>query len=163
MSEQGTKQFDLEALAAAVEKRPVPESCEEIERLFSSLPLKSSLSSPPPTPEQKTAFAMLQEKAKDPTPEEVLYMAEICSDRHHRIRYENRFWPQWETAERLYKQYYELTGSEEIKYVLDNFEQFKKLCISSALKRCRKDDFELHWKGTSPSTSRDPDSDEWKK
>lgn len=160
---ENIKQFDLKNLAEGVVQNPAPQSCAEIAALFESLPLRGSLSSPPPTAEQKKAFAMLQEKAKAPTPEEIRYMAEICCTKYHRIRYENRFWPRWETAKALYGQYYEATGCEEVKYILDHFDDFMRLCFKSIDRRQRKDDFELYLKNTSPSTSRDPDSSEWKK
>ena len=156
-------QFDIKELGYAVITNPVPESCKKIADIFSNLPPKGSLSSSSPTFEQKQAFEMLKEIAKDPKPDEVRFMAEVCSDKYHRIRYENHFWPQAETAKKLYQQYYDMTGIDEVKFILENFKEFCKVCYESVRKRQRKDDFNLYRKDTTPSTSRDLDSSEWKK
>lgn len=164
MNDIKTDAFDLNALAEEVVTRQAPEGCEEIARLLSDLPMSGSLSTPSPTNEQKRAFALLEEMAKAPTPEELRYMAEICLAKYHRVRRDGdlrRWMPQ--KAQALYGRCYELTGSEEVKYILENFDTFVKLCGKSFDKRQRRDDFELYHKGTSPSTSRDPDSSEWKR
>ena len=63
----------------------------------------------------------------------------------------------------LYRQYYELTGSEEVKYILDNFDEFENLCYKSIARRQRKDDIDPYIDNSPLSISRDPDSEEWKK
>ena len=91
-------------------------------------------------------------------------MAEISLAKYHRIRRDGalrRWMP--DKAEALYRKYYELTASEEAKYILDNFDMFCRLCGKSFDKRQRADDFELYRKDKAPSTSRDPDSSEWKR
>ncbi|MBQ2377519.1 MAG: hypothetical protein II297_03850 [Clostridia bacterium] len=166
MSNQNNKCFSLQSLADEVVTRPAPESCEEIARLLSDLPLWSSFINTSPKPEQKRALALLNEKLVSPTEEEILFMAEIGCGKYHRIRrdregnFENF---DSEKAEELYKQYYELTGSDEVKYILDNFENFTKLCLNSLFERQRDDDLAPYKQNSSPSTSRDPDSEEWKK
>ena len=52
MSNQDIKQFNLQTLADEVATRPAPESCEEIARLLTGLPLsgKNPLLQPPVTP-----------------------------------------------------------------------------------------------------------------
>ena len=163
MNETETERFDLNALADAVVSRPAPESCHEVADLLSGLPMSGSLGTPSPTSEQKRAFEMLNEKMLSPTPDELRFMAEIYCAKYHRIRRDGdlRCWMP-DRAEVLYKKYYELTHSEEVKYVLDNFDEFIRLCGKSLSKRQRVDDFEIYRKGTAPSTSRDPDSSEWK-
>ena len=91
-------------------------------------------------------------------------MAEIGCGKYHRIRRDGDFRGfSPEKAEELYKQYYELTGSDEVKYILDHFEVFKKLCRDSLLERQNDDDFAPYRNNSTLSTSRDPDSEEWKK
>ena len=160
------KQFDLKALAEDVVKRPAPESCKEIEQLLQRLPLWSSFINTSPKPEQKRAFELLKEKAISHTADEILFMAEISCGKYHRIRrdkedgFENF---NSKKAQELYRQYYELTGSEEVKYILDNFDEFINLCYKSVSRRQRKDDLDPYLDNSPLSTSRDPDSDEWKK
>ena len=163
MNETGTERFDLNALADAVVRRPAPESCHEVADLLSGLPMSGSLGTPSPTSEQKKAFEILNEKMQNPPPDEIRFMAEIYCAKYHRIRRDGdlRCWMP-DRAEVLYKKYYELTHSEEVKYVLDNFDEFIRLCGKSLSRRQRSDDFEIYRKGTAPSTSRDPDSSEWK-
>ena len=164
MSNQDIKQFDLQTLAGEVVNRPSPDSCEEIAQLLSSLPLWSSFINTSPKPEQKRALELINEKSASPTAEEILFMAEIGCGKYHRIRREGDFRGfNPEKAEALYRQYYGLTGSEEVKYILDNFVKFKKLCLDSVLERQRDDDFAPYRDNSTLSTSRDPDSEEWKK
>ena len=164
MSNQNMQQFDLQALAEEVVSRPAPDSCEEIERLLQSLPLWSSFINTSPKPEQKKALELLNEKSVSPTAEEILFMAEIGCGKYHRIRRDGDFSCfEPEKAEELYRQYYELTGSEEVKYILDNFDKFKKLCLDSVFERQNDDDFAPYRNNSTLSTSRDPDSEEWKK
>ena len=159
-----SEQFDLKTLARDVESRPAPESCEEIEQLLLNLPPWSSFINTSPKPEQKRALELLKEKSVSPTAEELLFMAEIGCGKYHRIRRDGDFRGfNPEKAEALYRQYYELTGSEEVKYILDNFDEFKKLCRDSLLERQNDDDFAPYRDNSTLSTSRDPDSEEWKK
>ena len=44
-----------------------------------------------------------------------------------------------------------------------NSDRFEKLCLKSLSSRQRKDDLAPYIENTNPSTSRDPDSEEWKK
>ena len=156
------EQFDLKALAKDVVNRPAPETCAEIAALFSDLPPKSWIHRQAPTPEQNKAFALLGEKAKAPTAEEVLFMAEVYCGKYHRIRPgDDCGCHEPEKAEAMYKKYYEMTGCPEVKYILDNFKQFSDLCWRSTERRQRHDDL-APYRDTPPSTSRDPDSDEWK-
>lgn len=158
------KPFDLTVLVQDIVSRPAPESCEEIARLFSGLPLWSSFINTSPRPEQKRALELLKEKALAPTAEEILYMAEIYSGKYHRIRRDGDFsCLDLERARQLYVQYLELTGSKEVKYILDNFDEFKQMCCRSISRRQRKDDIAPYKDNTAPSTSRDPDSSEWRK
>ena len=91
-------------------------------------------------------------------------MAEIGCGKYHRIRRDGDFSCfNSEKALELYRQYYELTGSEEVKYILDNFDEFKNLCYKSIARRQRKDDIDPYIDNSPLSTSRDPDSEEWKK
>ena len=166
MSTQDIKYFNLQTLADEVVTNPTPESCKEIVQLLSGLPLWSSFINTSPKPEQKRALALLNEKLASPTAEEILFMAEICCGKFHRIRWDRdsnfgNF--DSEKAESYYEQYYGLTGSDKVKYILDNFESFKKLCLRSLSKRQRHDELEPYKQNSSPSTSRDPDSEEWKK
>lgn len=166
MNEIKTEQFDLKALAEDVVKRPAPESCEEIAQLLSGLPLWSSFINTSPKPEQKRALALLKERFVSPTAEEILFMAEIGCGKYHRIRRDREGdFINFDSnkAQELYRQYYELTGSEEVKYILDNFEAFVDLCFKSVARRQRKDDLNPYIDKSSISTSRDPDSEEWKK
>ena len=164
MSNQDIKQLDLQTFAEEVVNRPAPDSCEEIAQLLQSLPLWSSFINTSPKPEQKRALELLKEKSVSPTAEEILFMAEIGCGKYHRIRRDGDFGCfKSEKAEALYRQYYELTGSEEVKYILDNFDKFKKLCFDSVLERQRDDDFAPYRNDSHLSTSRDPDSEEWRK
>ena len=158
--------FDLNALAEDVVNRPAPQGCEEIAQLFTNLPLWSSFINTSPKPEQKRALALLKEKEVAPTAEEILFMADIGCGKYHRIRRdrENGFSNfDSEKAQTYYVQYYELTGNDEIKYILDNFESFTKLCLHNLFERQRDDELAPYKQNSNPSTSRDPDSDEWKK
>ena len=158
--------FDLNALAEDVANRPAPQGCEEIARLFTNLPLWSSFINTSPKPEQKRALALLKEKEVSPTAEEILFMADIACGKYHRIRRdrENGFSNfDSEKAQTYYVQYYELTGNDEIKHILDNFESFTKLCLHNLFERQRDDELAPYKQNSNPSTSRDPDSDEWKK
>ena len=97
------------------------------------------------------------------TKEEILYMAEICCGKYHRIRKDGDFRNfDSNEAKNFYKQYYDMTGSEEVKYILENFDEFKELCLKSILERQRDDDFAPYREDSKLSTSRDPDSEEWK-
>ena len=119
MNETKNEQFDLKLLVEKIVTTPTPNSCEEIAKLLSNLPVKSWVHRQLPTKEQDQAFEMMKEKSLSPTP-------------------------------------------EEIKYILDNFDQFKNLCYKSIDNRQRKDNL-APYKNTDPSTSRDPDSEEWRK
>ena len=158
--------FDLNALAEDVANRPAPQGCEEIARLFTNLPLWSSFINTSPKHEQKRALALLKEKKVSPTAEEILFMADIACGKYHRIRRDREYGFsnfESEKAHELYRQYYDLTGNEEIKYILDNFESFTKLCLHNLFERQRDDELAPYKQNSNPSTSRDPDSDEWKK
>jgi len=166
MSNQDIKQFNLQTLADEVATRPAPESCEEIARLLTGLPLWSSFINTSPKQTQKKALELIKEKSVSPTAEEVLFLAEIGCGKYHRIRRDRTadfsgF--ESEKARELYKQYYELTGSEEVKFILDNFEEFKKMCLHNYFERQRDDELAPFRENSAPSTSRDPDSEEWKK
>ena len=159
-----SEQFDLKTLARDVESRPAPESCEEIAQLLLKLPPWSSFINKSPKPEQKRALELLKEKSVSPTAEELLFMAEIGCGKYHRIRRDGDFsCMDSKKALELYRQYYALTGSEEVKYILDNFEAFVNLCYKSVARRQRKDDLDPYRESSHPSTSRDPDNEEWKK
>ena len=164
MSNQNKKCFSLQSLADEVVTRPAPESCEEIARLLSDLPLWSSFINKTPKPEQKRAYELLTEKAASPTPEEILFMAEIGCGKYHKIRQDGDFDGFASAkAKELYKRYYELTGSEEVKYILNNFDDFANLCYRSYSRRRNRDDRAALRENATLSTSRDPDSEEWKK
>ena len=164
MSNQNNKCFSLQSLADEVVTRPAPESCEEIARLLSDLPLWSSFINKTPKPEQKRAYELLTEKSASPTPEEILFMAEIGCGKYHKIRQDGDFEGfNSDKAKELYMQYYELTGSEEVKYILNNFDDFANLCYRSFSRRRNRDDRAAMRESATLSTSRDPDSEEWKK
>ena len=164
MSNQNKKCFSLQSLADEVVTRPAPESCEEIARLLSDLPLWSSFINKTPKPEQKRAYELLTEKSASPTPEEILFMAEIGCGKYHKIRQDGDFVGFASAkAKELYKRYYELTGSEEVKYILNNFDDFANLCYRSYSRRRNRDDRAALRENATLSTSRDPDSEEWKK
>ena len=163
MNEVKTEQFNLKALVRSVRENPVPDSCKKIAKLLSGLPPKSWVSHQTPTPEQNEALALLEEKLQAPTAEVVRFAAEVASGKYHRIRQTetlSRVQPQ--LAEALYGQYYEMTECPEVKYILDNFKEFIQLCHRSACNREYKDNLEPY-RGTGISTSRDPDSLEWRK
>ena len=163
MSDQGKICFDVKSLVNEAHTRPAPKSCEEIERLFQSLPLWSSFINKSPKPEQKRALELLMEKSASPTAEELLYMAEIACGKYHRIRKDGDFsCLNSDKALELYKKYYELTESAEARFILDNFEEFTTLCYRSISQRQRKDDLAPYIDNSPVSTSRDPDSEEWK-
>lgn len=164
MSEVKNQVFNLNDLADDVVNRSAPEGCEEIARLLRGLPVWSSFINTSPKPEQKRAMELINQKSVSPSAEEILFLAEIGCGKYHRIRRDGdfvSFKPQ--KAEELYRRYYELTGSEEVKFILDNFGEFKDLCLKSVLQRQRSDDIAPYIEQSAPSTSRDPDSDEWKK
>ena len=164
MTDQDIKSFDLKVLADEVATRPAPKGCEEIARLFEALPIWSSFINTSPKPEQKRALELLKEIEVSPTVEQILFMAEIGCGKFHRIRKDGDFCGfDSENAMALYRQYYELTGSEEVRFILDNFEEFKKLCRHNYFERQRHDDIAPYKQISKPSTSRDPDSEEWKK
>ena len=164
MSNQNKKCFSLQSLADEVVTRPAPESCEEIARLLSDLPLWSSFINKTPKPEQKRAYELLTEKSASPTPEEILFMAEIGCGKYHKIRQYGDFNGFASAkAKELYKRYYELTGCEEVKYILNNFDDFANLCYRSFSRRRNRDDRAAMRENATLSTSRDPDSEEWKK
>ena len=164
MSNQNKKCFSLQSLADEVVTRPAPESCEEIARLLSDLPLWSSFINKTPKPEQNRAYELLTEKSASPTPEEILFMAEIGCGKYHKIRQDGDFNGFASAkAKELYKRYYELTGSEEVKYILNNFDDFANLCYRSYSRRRNRDDRAALRENATLSTSRDPDSEEWKK
>ena len=158
-----TESFDLKVLVQEVTARPAPKSCAEIAQLLECLPPRGSLSSGAPVPEQKMAFELLSQKAEAPTAQEILFMADICCGRYHRIRRDGDIGCfDSKKAETLYRRYYEAEGCPKVKYILDNFSEFAKLCGKSVNKRQRHDDFELYCRDTPLSTSRDTDSSEWK-
>ena len=164
MSNQNKKCFSLQSLADEVVTRPAPESCGEIARLLSDLPPWSSFINKTPKPEQKRAYELLTEKSASPTPEEILFMAEIGCGKYHKIRQDGDFNGFASAkAKELYKRYYELTGSEEVKYILNNFDDFANLCYRSYSRRRNRDDRAALRENATLSTSRDPDSEEWKK
>ncbi len=164
MSNQNTKCFSLQSLADEVVTRSAPESCEEIARLLSDLPLWSSFINKTPNPEQKRALELIKEKSVSPTTEEILFMAEIGCGKYHKVRKDGDFKGfDSDKAKELYKQYYELTGSEEVKYILDNFDDYVNLCYRSYSRRRNRDDRAALRESATLSTSRDPDSEEWKK
>ena len=164
MSNQNNKCFSLQSLADEVVTRPAPESCEEIARLLSDLPLWSSFINKTPKPEQKRAYELLKEKSVSPTPEEILFMAEIGCGKYHKIRQDGDFEGfDSAKAKELYKQYCELTGGEKVKYILNNFDDFANLCYRSFSRRRNRDDRAAMRENATLSTSRDPDSEEWKK
>lgn len=156
--------FDLKALAEKITASEVPESCREIDGLLKSLKPAGSLSSGGARPEQQKAAELLKEMIKAPSPDELLFMAEICCGRYHRIRRLG----DWrvimsDRAKELLERYYAETGSPEVRFILDNFGDFVDLCLKQLWERQRHDDFNLYVKDTPLSTSRDPDSSEWKK
>ncbi len=166
MNDINKELFDLKTLAEDVVNRPAPQGCEEIARLLKGLPLWSSFINTSPKPEQKRALELIKELSVSPAAEEILFMAEIGLGKYHRIRRDRdgdfgNF--NSEKAQELYRQYYELTGSDEVKYILDNFESFEKLCLHNLFERQRDDDLVPFKQNSNPSTSRDPDSVEWKK
>lgn len=163
MSDTQKTEYDLKALAEGVFQRPAPESCGEIAELLSALPMTGSLGTPPPTAEQKRAFLLIGEKMKDPTPEELRFFAEVALGKYHRVRKDGeicRFMP--ERAEALYRRCAD-GGDGECAYIVGHFEEFRGICGKILSRKQRKDDFELYVRGTPTSTSRDPDSPEWKK
>lgn len=162
MNETKNEQFDLEFLVEKIVTTPAPDSLEEIAKLLSNLPVKSWVHRQLPTKEQDQAFEMMKEKSLSPTPQEIKFMADVCCGKYHRIRRGNWNWPQFDKGKELYQQFYDLTKCEEIKYILDNFDQFKNLCYKSIDNRQREDDL-APYRNTGPSTSRDPDSEEWRK
>lgn len=164
MSNQNNKCFSLQSLADEVVTRPAPESCKEIADLLSDLPLWSSFINKTPKPEQKRAYELLKEKSVSPTPEEILFMAEIGCGKYHKIRQDGDFEGFASAkAKELYQRYYELTGSEEVTYILKNFDDFANLCYRSFSRRRNRDDRAAMRENATLSTSRDPDSEEWKK
>lgn len=162
MNETKNEQFDLKLLVEKIITTPTPDSLEEIAKLLSNLPVKSWVHRQLPTKEQDQAFEMMKEKSLSPTPEEIKFIADVCCGKYHRIRRGNWNWPQFDKGKELYQQFYDLTKCEEIKYILDNFDQFKNLCYKSIDNRQREDDL-APYRNTGPSTSRDPDSEEWRK
>lgn len=91
-------------------------------------------------------------------------MAEIGCGKYHKIRQDGDFDGFASAkAKELYKRYYELTGSEEVKYILNNFDDFANLCYRSYSRRRNRDDRAALRENATLSTSRDPDSEEWKK
>ena len=162
MNETKNEQFDLEVLVKKIVTTPAPNSCEAIAKLLSNLPVKSWVHRQLPTKEQDQAFEMMKEKSLSPTPEEIKFIADVCCGKYHRIRRGNWNWPQFDKGKELYQQFYDLTKCEEVKYILDNFDQFKNLCYKSIDNRQREDDL-APYRNTGPSTSRDPDSEEWRK
>ena len=137
--------FNIESLALEVITNPAPESCEEIAKLLSNLPVKSWVHRQLPTKEQDQAFEMMKEKSLSPTPEEIKFIADVCCGKYHRIRRGNWNWPQFDKGKELYQQFYDLTKCEEIKYILDNFDQFKNLCYKSIDNRY---EYSFCYKGT---------------
>ena len=162
MNETKNEQFDLKLLVEKIVTAPAPDSLEEISKLLSNLPVKSWIHRQLPTKEQDQAFEMMKEKSLSPTPEEIKFIADVCCGKYHRIRRGNWNWPQFDKGKELYQQFYDLTKCEEVKYILDNFDQFKNLCYESIDNRQREDDL-APYRNTGPSTSRDPDSEEWRK
>lgn len=157
------KEFDLKEIILNIVTSSAPTSCKEIEELFLNLPPRNSLIRQTPTKEQILAFNLLNEKYNNATPEELRYIAEIHCYKYHRIRPGEGMRLSGEIAKKLYETYYELTKSLEVKYILDNFSNFYKLCYKDAVKRQRKDDLDRYKDKDYLSTSRDPDSSEWKK
>ncbi len=164
MNDRDVEGFSLQALADEVVTCPAPKSCEEISGLLSDLPLWSSFINTSPKPQQKRALELIKEKSLAPTAEELRFMAEIGCGKYHRIRKDGDFSCfNSQKALELYEKYYRLTGSEEVKYIIDNFDEFVNLCYKSVARRQRKDDMAPYADSTPLSTSRDPDSEEWKK
>ena len=155
-------EFDLKKLVEEVVSRPAPASCKEIEELFLSLPPRNSLIKQTPTENQNKAFQLLKEKIENPTADELRYMAEIYSYKYHRIRPDECIKFTAELVIKFYELYYYMTGCLEVKYILDNFSGFRKLCYKSASERQRKDDLARYKDDGYLSTSRDIDSTEWK-
>ena len=164
MNNINKEQYDIKELTNKVLYRSVPSGCEEIDTLLSNLPPKSWVSRQLPTEEQNKAFELLEEKLKTPTPEIILYAADICCGRYQRIREGNWSCFDEKKAEMLYKQYYEMTNCSETKYILENFNDFTKLCWRKTSNRQYLDNLApYHNNNSNLSTSRDPDSDECKK
>lgn len=59
--------------------------------------------------------------------------------------------------------YMKAVNKMQVKYILDHFEAFKKLCRDSLLERQNDDDFAPYRNNPTLSASHDPDSEEWKK
>ena len=164
MNDRDVEGFSLQSLADEVVTRPAPKSCEEISGLLSDLPLWSSFINTSPKPQQKRALELIKEKSLAPTAEELRFMAEIGCGKYHKIRQDGDFDGFASAkAKELYKRYYELTGSEEVKYILNNFDDFANLCYRSYSRRRNRDDRAALRENATLSTSRDPDSEEWKK
>lgn len=155
-------EFDLKKLVEEVVSRPAPASCKEIEDLLLNLPPRNTLIKQTPTKEQIKAFELINEKLKNPLPEEILYMAHIYSFKYHRIRPGEGMGGSFELAKHYYGLYYDLTKSPLVKYILDNFDIFSDLIYKSYNKRLRKDDLARYKDDGYLSTSRDVDSTEWK-
>ena len=100
--------FNIESLALEVITNPAPESCKEIAKLLSNLPVKSWVHRQLPTKEQDQAFEMMKEKSLSPTPEEIKFIADVCCGKYHRIRRGNWNWPQFDKGKELYQQFYDL-------------------------------------------------------
>ena len=158
-----SNQDELAALAEAVVSRPVPADCQQIDRLLSALPLWSSFINTSPKAEQKQALELIRQISASPTEEQLLYLADIACGRYHRIRRDGDFSNMdWTRAKELYQAYAQRTDSPEAKVILENFEAFFQLCLKSVSRRQRRDD-RAPYVDTPLSTSRDPDSEEWKK
>lgn len=158
------KKYVLTEIIQNMISRSLPDSCVEIGELLSNLPIWSSFINTSPKPEQKRALQLINEVSISPTTEEILFLADLYSGKYHRIRKDGEFSSRnSEKAKVLYQQYYELTNDEETKYILDHFDEFAKLCWKSIMNRQRHDDYEPYKNDSHLSTSRDPDSNEWKK
>ena len=153
--------YDLNKLVIEQLMRPAPKSCEQIDKLLTNLPIKSMIHHQQPTLKQEEAFELLRQKAITPTLDEIRYFAEICCGKYHRIRKKYINWPKNQKAKELYQQYYQETNFPEIKYIIDNFDQFIKLCMRNEDRRVKKD-YMAGYNDTSLSKSLDPDSKEWK-
>lgn len=158
------KEYDLNLLLDQWIHRPIPDSCMEIDQLLSNLPIWSSFINTSPKPEQKRALKLINEKAISPNTEEILFLADLYCGKYHRIRRDGDFTSfQPKKAKEYYLQYHALTNDEKIKYLLDYFDEYEKQCLRSLRRRQNDDDYEPYRNNSYLSTSRDPDSSEWKK
>ena len=138
-----------------------PESCKEIEQLLLTLPPKSSFHTQQDSPQEIQALTLLEAKRNSSDSDEILYLAQICLGKYHRLRLRSCDWITRDEGIRLLKQYYELTNCTKIKCILDNIPIFYTQRAIIMNSRQNKDDYKGYDKKL--STSRDVDSEEWKK